>query len=312
MNNCPLPELLCRQNQPEFVPAANRWMDWAQGLWARYSLTQIHQNTLVMTLRALTAPFIFQSHRWQNAAYHFLPQIKLSFMPLLREFGAWGAVHRLESSSWPQMQLCVTSLLKEWNEKNYSNLQHEVRYHANHTLTLPKLKTASLLHELNARESAHDNVMQRAMQWAAPLRRIFQQPRGIHLNKAQRGAWEATRLVAPLQRVFHRLEEESMSRYEDHVTVREAQQMVKRVLHERQRVEERVLRPATMQSLPKPRVKVAEPAIADTPTNAQATKLPTGWTTMPPAINLEKLTDQVVRQIDQRMIGYRERFGKAF
>lgn len=103
------------------------------------------------------------------------------------------------------------------------------------------------------------------------------------------------------------------------VSLEESLRIVRRVVEERQRVEVRVPGRAVVQHSAKtPRVTHSGHAptpdrFAPVPTPAWQTAARSGFPSPPaPLISIERLADQVIRQIDDRMTAYRERTGKLF
>jgi hypothetical protein len=96
--------------------------------------------------------------------------------------------------------------------------------------------------------------------------------------------------------------------------VENCRQILQRVVDQRQRVEERIQRPAIVRQQPPPARTFARDEHELRPEQSRTRPPAQTWppATSPPAINLEQLTDQVVRQIDRRFVAYRERMGKPF
>ncbi len=121
---------------------------------------------------------------------------------------------------------------------------------------------------------------------------------------------------APLQQVFGRADGiNGVSRlHRPSLLVEESLRILRRVVNERQRVEERISRAPLAQQLLQPRQTsaAAERAAMQSQTLTKAGTRTWPPTTSAPAINLEQLTEQVIRQLDNRLIAYRERMGKVF
>src|SRR5262249_47402149 len=62
---------------------------------------------------------------------------------------------------------------------------------------------------------------------------------------------------------------------------------------------------------PRADARKKSPQLTDT-AEFSAAGTASGRRSVPPPVDIEKLTDQVVRQIDQRITAFRERLGKAF
>ena len=93
----------------------------------------------------------------------------------------------------------------------------------------------------------------------------------------------------------------------------ESQRVIERVSRDHTRVEQRTRGEMVIKTQTKPsavtqdRQKELETQFASTPT----TRSPS-WPEKPPEINVEQLTEQVIRRIDHRITAYRERLGRAF
>jgi hypothetical protein len=124
----------------------------------------------------------------------------------------------------------------------------------------------------------------------------------------------------PLQRVFARaVAEESgeaapVSRAQrETLVIERSLRITQRVVDERRRVEERTLRKLVareQRSAPRTTAAVQETAM-QSPRGSLVGARGMMQTTAPP-IDIEQLTDRVVRNIDSRIIAHRERMGKLF
>lgn len=134
-------------------------------------------------------------------------------------------------------------------------------------------------------------------------------------NPARLIAALAPSFPAPLRQVLHRLNEiESVARWHRQtLLVEESRQILQRVVQQRQRVEEKMQRPTIVRQQPQ-NLAFAEAEREVMETQSRTRAHPPAWpqAASSPAINLEQLTDQVVRQIDRRLVAYRERMGKPF
>ena len=119
---------------------------------------------------------------------------------------------------------------------------------------------------------------------------------------------------SPVDRVFSRFHERDagvMLRkllYEN-----ETQKLIERVSRDHMRVEQRTRGDMVIKTQTKPsaliqdRQKELEAQFAST-----ANTRGPSWPEKPPEINVEQLTEQVIRRIDHRITAYRERLGRAF
>jgi len=245
-----LQDFLHRQNELHEGEVADRWTRWARIMSARFGSSPLHHRGMAMIL------LMQQSRYWQTTAYHFLPQIKLSIAPLLRE-----VLEKRRSAVFGTQR----------------NLEKEI-VHWQRVAMPSEIQQKFVLQENQSEVNDH------------------------------RLTSVAAAMMTPLRRVLQRFEENERPAYGQRTTVEEVRQIVQRVVHERQRVEDKAVRPAMMQQIKR---VMREQSLEDHP-NASATNLPVSQTSFSAAANVDKLTDQIVRQIDQRMVAYRERFGKAF
>jgi hypothetical protein len=124
-------------------------------------------------------------------------------------------------------------------------------------------------------------------------------------------------ILLPIERVSSRLHEtfqrQLIARFEVPFIVRSFE-LTNRVINERQRLEERTRRTVITTSLreyPKPSTAKGERTSESERTmqsvSARTSHMPGGS-----PLDLERLTDQVVRNIDSRMVAHRERMGNVF
>jgi hypothetical protein len=104
---------------------------------------------------------------------------------------------------------------------------------------------------------------------------------------------------------------------------RSIEELVSRVVHAHQRVELHAQGKATIREQPNVSAEVerALVAIQQQHSTARAGQMPAGmtWQAIPgvqapvgaPGLDLDRLTDQIVTRIDDRLIAHRERLGRA-
>ncbi|MBI1742451.1 hypothetical protein HYR54_05205 [Candidatus Acetothermia bacterium] len=187
-----------------------------------------------------------------------------------------------------------------------------------------------------------DNVRQEQHSWLASSphtssligRRLFVQHLSLRAFSAESRTFssqvdsESVMMVSqnPLQLVFHRLQqtdEIAQVHRRSEITRENLQTLVNRVVQQTQRVEERFTQsPAliTRQAAAK------RDESQETPSPARADQFPTDapfsgsgstnpWvqrTTQLPAVNVEQITDHVMKQLDRRITYWRERTGRVF
>ncbi len=119
---------------------------------------------------------------------------------------------------------------------------------------------------------------------------------------------------SPVARVFARFHERDAGvmlrklHYEN-----ETRKVIERITTDHVRVEQRTRGDMVIKMQTKPSV-VAHDHQKDLETQLASTSRTRGpsWPEKPPEINVEQLTEQVIRKIDHRITAYRERLGRAF
>ena len=124
-------------------------------------------------------------------------------------------------------------------------------------------------------------------------------------------------ILLPIQRVSSRLNEtferQLIARFEVR-SLASRFEFTNRVINERQRLEERTRRTeitARLREYPKPSTGKVE-RISESERTMQSVSVRTSQMTGGWSLDLERLTDQVVRNIDSRLIAHRERMGTVF
>jgi hypothetical protein len=255
----------------------NRWAAWAQTFCERYSSMPIRSRGLRLVLVA-NRPITFeQVERRYFTSANFLSQIRLAIAPVLR------CLNREVSS------LFTRSTLKE-----YATLGHSAMFQ---TIERDRYSNemVRILREFHPPATP-----------AASTQRIIQDLSNDHYSSA-------------LVRIFNRSlgsrePESAMRRFETFVT-HSGLQLLKRIVTERSRLEESVRRGLVT------RIHREITPAAQHTTSERTTYEPTpgrnttsaSWANQSGLpIDIEKLTDQVVRNIDGRIVAHRERLGKVF
>lgn len=169
-----------------------------------------------------------------------------------------------------------------------------------------------LFQRASGRESASE---QRTDRDRAPLENSVTNTQAFIIEQ-QSSAWQR-----PLQRVFaFAMVEEagemwpvSRARHET-LLVERSLQVVRRVVDERRRVEEqtrRTLVAREQRSVSRTAAAAAQETVMQSPRGLRAGAQGMMQTAAPP-IDIEQLTDRVVRNIDSRIIAHRERMGRLF
>jgi hypothetical protein len=269
------------------VPA-ERWSSWARSLAERHGRIALRHGPLAFTLAEGPRPISLLSQRWESYAWRLYPQINLAIGVVLRE--TVGAGTSIPSSPPAQIEL--------------------------RQAILPRDDGSAVRLQSRNRPGSHDR------------------PHATGLELEQRHALRSINAAAltPLGYVFNRLDARGTAIQSRHgLSAPASLQLARRVVEERQRVEVRT--PSTTVVRHQQQVTTAQAggAIlapqsgmrASTPAESgvgQSASLLPHWASnarahtddgpLAPAITIEQLTEQVVRQLDHRLMAYRERRGK--
>ena len=255
--------------------AVGRWSQWARSMSGRHRQVVSKHRFVVMTLLRRTVPLYFSSHRWETKAWSIFPRINLAIDARSQAF------------------IFKTSFLSQ-----AARVQRALRIDHQRT-ELTRLVEKSL-------ES----------QRARSIRETIVVTPSV-LNVAEVSEQRA------LDRVFRRLVVRESETHMNGIVRSEALNIVRRVTEERRRIEERsgtatVLRQQQPVTLSQEQMneligRSTNPAgaVDRFGSNVRNTDaMPTPF--MTPNLNLQQLTDHVIRQIDDRIIAHKERMGKLF
>lgn len=270
------------------TPAA-RWSGWTQALAERYGRVARRHGPPGMILSHPRSAILY-CQRWEHIAWALSPRIALSINPLLAEI------------AWPGPRLAVPA----------RDLPPALRAYAHQTARPAAGSSMPGIFGLGGSQQATMTLSRKSP--TSPedtAARIDEQLRQAIAAERSAGTWQA-----PLRRVFRRSE---MSQEMEHAVgqvARAGVEVARRVIDERQRVETRA--PATGVLQPR-RDSVAVMAQAAAPAGfgPTVTSPSSGWHTSgapvaPPALDIEHLTEQVVHQIDRRIVAHRERLGRPY
>jgi hypothetical protein len=120
---------------------------------------------------------------------------------------------------------------------------------------------------------------------------------------------------SPLQRVFNRLDRATeIAHLHQSALVRESQNVIQRVVRDRQRLEERIQSNLVVKQPLEMKDAIARPL--NSSPHHLTTDIPPNFQPNPPpnlnAVNIDQLTEQVLKQLDNRIIAQRERMGRTF
>ena len=264
----------------------DRWTKWAHSLAARHERFTARQNRLVMTLLEPLRMSVSINQRFESFAFAAFPKIRVSIGPILNEIG------RGEFASFPLFQTSMAF-------RTISSLESKVVGSGpGDSVTRMTLIKERFAHERFARDVKQNEIHDTS--------EVVGHTNLIRINQGV--------TQSPVVRVFQRFQERDPGiMLRKLLFENESRKVVQRVSREHLRVEHRTRGDMVIRTQTKPSVSVEdrrgelEAQFASVP----KTRGPS-WPEKPPEINVEQLTEQVIRKIDHRITAYRERLGRAF
>lgn len=262
----------------------DRWTMWAHSLAARHERFTARQNRLVMTLLEPLRMSVSINQRLESFAFAVFPKIQVSIGSILNEIG-----HQ-QFASLPVFHSSV--LFPAINSvTRMTRIEERFGFGATHD-------QFTLVEQMTDQNTSEMTTHQR--------RELLGHTHAIHINPRV--------TQSPVARVFARFEERDPG-----VVLRkllfenESQKVVQRVSREHLRVEQRTRGEMVIKTQTKPAAVVEDrrQELAAQFASTAQTRGPV-WPEKPPEINVEQLTEQVIRKIDHRITAYRERLGRAF
>lgn len=263
----------------------DRWTTWARSLAARHERINARQRLLVMTLLEPLRMSVSINRRFESFAISVFPRIQVSIGGILNEIGhqQFASFPTFHSSiSFPGLNSLtrMTRIKERFWTMDDQFVERVVKQNTNHEAV------------------THDR------------RELVGRTNLIRVN--QRSDPRVTQ--SPVVRVFQRFQERDPG-----VVLRkllfenESQKVIERVSRENLRVEQRTRGDMVIKTQPRP-AAVVEDRRRELETQFASTAKARGpsWPEKPPEINVEQLTEQVIRRIDHRITAYRERLGRAF
>jgi hypothetical protein len=272
-----LPALSASQHRRRKAIRSDRWTRWARMLEQRHGRIAVRYRALAFILARNQAVSFRQIERWHHSSSQLLPKIRLSIGPVFLRYLNKG----------------MGSLFGAPASKSFTWLSH--RFNAEQHV------------------KPHDSHQPSSESY-------LRTPADPYPPSQAAGHNFQNSLFQPaLMRVFTRLDEvvqSSASTSFETRLVQSSLQLVNRVTEERRRVEDsrrslasreqreyaRVLRNARS-----PEAVVFESARALPAAPAGSAQARDAW-----SLDIERLTEQVVRSIDSRIIAHRERTGRVF
>lgn len=270
--------LVALKAEPRHCPA-DRWTTWARSLSERHERISARHGFLIMSLARPLRLFTSINQRWEKFVLALSPRIKVSIGPILQEMahGLFRPVPTVGTSlTFPRVTILENRTISE-----------------------------------NYLAGARGDTDQR--QLAAATGRMKSHDAGDFIFTEEARALNALR-QSPLHRLFARNYGRDPAVVFRRVPFeKESRTIVERMVHERLRVEQR--KPGAMvlrtQTISGASVKNSSLEMeAEFPLTAKA-RVPS-WPEKAPEVDVEQLTEQVIRRIDHRITAYRERLGRAF
>lgn len=285
--------LVALKTEPKHSPA-DRWTTWARSIIDRHERMAARQGRLIMTLVQPLRMFTSINQRLEKFALAVFPRIQISIGPILQELA------RAQLPSVPSAQKSlvfprlrgVTALENTAVLKSYAATASDRK----------QLKSRSFLPASMTLASAPFHATQLTPGTSGDSSFTDQASNALK-NFSQ----------SPMDRLFARLRRQNQGVAVKKLLLQnESQAIAQRVVQEHLRVEQRKRGDMVMrkQNIPggvaENRRHELEAQFATTNTRERS------WPEKSPEINVEQLTEQVIRRIDHRITAYRERLGRAF
>jgi hypothetical protein len=250
-----------------------RWATWARSMAARHERFTARQGRLVMTLLEPLRMSVSINRRYESFAVAVFPRIQVSIGGILNELGSRTSENKT-----------VTRMTRIEERFGFG-------FGATHDqFTLEK--------QIGNHHTSEITTHQR--------REVLGHTHAIRINPRV--------TQSPVLRVFARFEQRDPGvMLQKLLYENESQKVIERVSREHLRVEQRTRGDMVIKTQPKP-AAVVEDRRRELETQFASTSKTRGpsWPEKPPEINVEQLTEQVIRRIDHRITAYRERLGRAF
>jgi hypothetical protein len=288
-----------RSRPPTLTTTAGRWSMWARSIKARHGLVAARQRHISMTLFRPSYSLNLSSRRWQMNAWSLFPRINLTVAPLLNRLSPQSFIKR-------RVETAQSLAARE------SNRRVEVmRPFGTKIMQSPGAQFGT-----SAQGRYAEPVRAAQLEWARAV--LFGQRK---VNERRVDERMASREVVPLSRVFKRAEWGEAQRHRQTTAlVREPLGLAQRVKEEKRRVEQQARGATVMQQRTQPRPESFERDEANSPNERRRSggfdlasdAMAAAARAAPPALNVQQLTDEVIRQIDSRIVAHKERMGKLF
>ena len=254
----------------------DRWTNWARALTERHERIMRRRGPLVMTLLEPLRMAVSISQRRENFSLSVFPRIRISIGPILQQLGREEFQSLLQKSS-------LTAV------GNHQALRSEPG----------PARFVSFIYNTNQNATVSNGAT-----------RNFSESNAVTDQRR-----ELTELLhSPVARLFARTQrsDQAVTWLKKLLVQNESKTIAERVVQEYSRVEHRRHRELVIRKQTAPAaVTHAQPSALEqqfAPERAHNRF----WPEKPPEINVEQLTEQVIRKIDNRITAYRERLGRSF
>lgn len=275
---------------PNWQTSPPRWTVWARALSERHGRVAGRHEALELALVRRLPLMQRVQQRWLVSSQRFFPQINLAIHPILHQM------------IWREQTLLLPNA-KTTETKSVELRRLITRQVIGQPVFLWPAAIPSAASRWTVEKSLHETSDK-------ILHQIFDHALGRALGKRD------SQFRIPLQFVFQRLfrsDESILLKRSQSATLTNVGTLVERLMRQSQRVEERAAEAATV-VMRRPPVVDRAPAMTGNQQTFVTTVAGQSWqqhTAPPPGINIEQITDRVVRQLDRRVVAARERLGKV-
>jgi len=273
------------KREPRQRPA-DRWTTWARSMSDRHERITARQGVLIMTLVQPFRMFTSINQRLENFALALFPRIEISIGPILQELARAQLPSALvvqKSLAFPRVNILGNSAVLENHAAAVGgHNQPEARFLLPASMTFAGGPFPTDQRNLTAEATGFTTNHN-----AAEFRLVNEAGRAL-IDFAQ----------SPLRRLFARIYRRTpgvVLMVQEHLRVEQTKRG------------DMALRKQMMPGISaEDRRGEMEAQFASTKTRSHS------WPENSPEVNVEQLTEQVIRKIDHRIKAYRERLGRAF
>jgi hypothetical protein len=256
-----------------FVNRTGRWQSWAERLAERYGRIRTHGMPAAMRLRQPVASTVHDHRRWINHLWQLSPRVNLAISAGTRQ------INQTIASTPPRINLAIAPIISAMRTQNTFLQQHEYRTEVQQQIL--KRESATKLEVLHRQASVTAGVNQ----ITTAVRRLFfdQSTSSVVLRQTMT---EACREI--LHRVLRNLRTEDTT-------------LVARTITLQKPAGAMTIAPAANAATIQ-KANAGQDLISISQTRAESQRLP----------SIDHLTNEVIRQLDRKMIAHRERMGTVF